>query len=462
MIKFKNNKAPEITNTKEQLSVLNTTNNCVLVDAVPGSGKSTLLRQIAYNNPECKILYLAYNKAIIESIKLGVPDNCDVSTFHAFGLKVLRDNGKTGKVNFNKHRNIDGTYGVADLVAKHMLLAGGASDEQWKKTCDVFHIPLSLIKKAKTVFDIALDREDISAEDMISMPMTSGCNFPSYDIVLIDEYQDMSMDKILLCSQIKTERIFFVGDVKQKINQYAGSSATIEKDLMKIYPTLEVLNIMESFRCPEQVLNVAKEYVPSIGGSKQGGKVTYGAPDKYPDESLIICRTNAPLLRVATKFIKENKRFRIKPSVITSINKETNYLLKSTNSLTDAKYECDAKQSEEIKRFTINGWNPTIALYKYDAVREVLNSGRNKEEVQRMMRLLKDRCDMNGGHLLSTAHSSKGLENENVFILDINQCKNIANKSNQTWAKESETNCEYVMTTRSLENLTFITSNDIK
>lgn len=454
MILFNDNKPPEINITLEQDLILNSTESYVLVNAAPGSGKSTLLRQIAYNNPGKRILYLAYNKAIVEDIRRKLPSNCETSTFHAFGLKIIRSNGNTSKVNFRKYLNLSGRPYVANLVQKHMITCGGPNT--WVDTCNIFNVPHDIIPRAKSIYNLALLDKTISAEDMLSLPIREEYDFPEYDIVLVDEYQDMSMDKILLCSQIKSERIFFVGDVNQKINQYAGSSSTIEEDLALAYKGLKTYNINESFRCPEEIIKEMQYYVNDISSSKTGGSVSYTKPATFPDNSLIICRSNAPLLRIATKFIRNDVRFRIRPQVISNIEHIINGLSSLTSNLSIIKAACIQVQQCEIERYRNNKWNSLIPEYKYDAVMEVLLSGSNLPEVQSTLNILKSRCNLSTGHMLSTAHSSKGLENENVFIVDIDICKNIARNSSQKWAKQAESNVAYVMISRSLNNLTYL------
>lgn len=122
------------------------------------------------------------------------------------------------------------------------------------------------------------------------------------------------------------------------------------------------------------------------------------------------------------------------------------------------KHECLLEQEQEIARYKRKEWNPKIPEYKYDAILEILNSGSNLSEVSTLVSTLKNRCNLttSGATTLSTVHSSKGLESENVFIVNLDIGDSIASNSKLPWAKESEENCKYVAITRSLSNLTYL------
>ncbi len=459
MIQFNSaNKPSGIIFTPEQEAVLQSTAPTILVNSAPGSGKSQLLREIAIRNPTSKILLLAYNKAIVEDIRRKVPPNCDVATFHSFGLRVIRENGNNHSVNFNKYKTIDRTQGVAELVQKHMILSSGNTLEQWRKTCATFQLSRSLIKQAQKVYTAGFKNPLISGEDMLSLPIRKGYSFPSYDIVLIDECMDMGMDKLLFCSQIASDRTILVGDKNQKLNQFAGSSPTIDQDILDAYPGIQSYEINETFRCPEAVITEAQEYVPSLSGSKPGGTISYDQPDRFPKDSLVICRSNAPLLQIATRCIATGEPFKIRPQVLEGMEYAIQGLYKRAGSLKKMKHECLLEQEQEIARYKKKEWNPKIPEYKYDAILEILNSGSNLSEVSTLVSTLKNRCNLttSGATTLSTVHSSKGLESENVFIINLDIGDSIAKNSKLPWAKESEENCKYVATTRSLNQLTYL------
>ena len=65
-----------------------------VVDAVAGSGKSTTIVNALNLIPEDKsVLFLAFNKAIVEElkIKVGMLPNVDVKTLHSLGISSIKE-----------------------------------------------------------------------------------------------------------------------------------------------------------------------------------------------------------------------------------------------------------------------------------------------------------------------------------------------------------------------------------
>lgn len=79
--------------TKEQQAVVDyakqvTSNELILIDSVAGSGKTTLLTAIAKELGKGPGLYLAYNKAIATSSSKKFPPNIDCRTTHSLAYKA--------------------------------------------------------------------------------------------------------------------------------------------------------------------------------------------------------------------------------------------------------------------------------------------------------------------------------------------------------------------------------------
>ncbi len=183
--------APDIPFTAQQLAPMNnTTDRAILINSTAGSGKTAVLQRKAFENQEKRVLYLAYNKNIVEDIRQKLPLSCEVSTFHAFGLKIIRESPsmKNMKVDFGKYRRINKQYAVINLISKHLSLGGGASRIQWEATCDRYHLDKRYIPEAaETLLKGHKQTNIISAEDMISQPVRENYDFPEYDLVLVDE-----------------------------------------------------------------------------------------------------------------------------------------------------------------------------------------------------------------------------------------------------------------------------------
>jgi superfamily I DNA/RNA helicase len=69
---------------------LNTKNN-IFVEASAGAGKTTLLLRLLKITPKHKkVLFVAFNKSIVEELKEVAPANADISTVHSICYRTLR------------------------------------------------------------------------------------------------------------------------------------------------------------------------------------------------------------------------------------------------------------------------------------------------------------------------------------------------------------------------------------
>ena len=63
--------------------------NCV-INAVAGSGKTTtIIESLKYIPTNLKVIFIAFNKAIVETLKDRIPSNIKVQTFHSLGNSAI-------------------------------------------------------------------------------------------------------------------------------------------------------------------------------------------------------------------------------------------------------------------------------------------------------------------------------------------------------------------------------------
>ena len=62
-----------------------------VIEAVAGSGKTTTIVQALEMIPANKsVLFLAFNKSVVDELKTKVPRHVEVSTYHSTGFRALR------------------------------------------------------------------------------------------------------------------------------------------------------------------------------------------------------------------------------------------------------------------------------------------------------------------------------------------------------------------------------------
>ncbi len=450
--------APEIPFTETQSRALSSTASKVLINATAGSGKSQLLQQIAFNNPKASILYLAFNKQIVKSIQSKLPVNCTASTFHAFGLQIIRNNQPNFRVDFHKYTKMS-SQKVANLVQKHMSIGGGQAEQSWLNTCNRFHLDKNLIPAAMKTSLLANAQEDIvSGSDMLCLPVRKNYKAPAYDIVLCDEVQDCGVDKIQLLTTINAERLIMVGDTEyQQINSFSGSDPEIFNLLNTAFRP-EIHTINETFRCPKAIIAEARTINNNFHGLKPGGLISYKSIYEvdFSDNSLILCRANAPLLKAAQQLIAQKKRFTIKKTVITKISAKIKKMTQETTNITDLKEICEETKYREMKRYKQNKWNPYIPKYEYEAIAAALDVGKSLNDTKAFLKTLSDNTLSKSNRILSTIHSAKGMQSPNVFYLEPTIGKSIALNTNDPLQRKEESNIDFVALTRSQNNLTYV------
>jgi len=88
---------------------------------------------------------------------------------------------------------------------------------------------------------------------------------PTYDLVVVDEAQDMTASQLQLAIQScrKGGRIAIVGDDRQAIYSFRGADSKSLDRLKGILKAKE-LGLTTTYRCPKRVVEIASRYVPDF------------------------------------------------------------------------------------------------------------------------------------------------------------------------------------------------------
>ena len=103
---------------------------------------------------------------------------------------------------------------VEDVCAKHGLEVGDNEDEFYANVIKALHMSVE-------------QRQRVNFDDMIYLAVKLNVRGPQYDLVIIDEAQDLSKSKLeLMLSAVSTQgRIISVGDDFQSIYGFAGADS---------------------------------------------------------------------------------------------------------------------------------------------------------------------------------------------------------------------------------------------
>jgi len=464
----------------------------LIIDAVAGSGKSTTIVNALKLIPSDKqVLFLAFNKAIVEElkIKIGNMENVEVKTLHSLGASAVMKTLKSNLSNDKYTSWVNNGVKFGSLAPIYKISSEQFSD--WKqnitKLIDLGRV--NLITNSKELEDLAykhnidiLDNElDIAIKgiqwgeretniidftDMIYFPNVKQIKMFQYDWVFIDECQDLNAaQRNLFLKCLKPNgRFVAVGDPRQAIYGFAGADVESFNLLKRLENTVKI-PLSVCYRCDSSIINLAKEIVPQIEARDNAplGIVDRNSKiEDVKDGDMILCRLSAPLVKLCMSYISSGIKAYVKGRDI-GINLINMIKKTNLNQIEDVKNKLEVELSRIVKK-TIAKQNCTEVeametnIYKTyeDKLKtiEILSEGliTSQEVIDRMNLIFSDN---NSGICLSTIHKSKGLENERVFIicedkLYLKHCMKVP------WMAEQERNLVYVAITRAKKFLGYI------
>lgn len=147
------------------------------------------------------------------------------------------------------------------------------------------------------------------------------CTFTKYELLFVDEAQDLSAANIELIRQSlsPTGRVVFVGDRAQAIYGWRGADTNSVSNIVARFGigSEGLLPLSTCYRCDKAIIAAAQEYVPAIRATEWAGvgKIenisTSGfnlliSERKGPQTGdLVLCRKNAPLGEFALKIMRQ-------------------------------------------------------------------------------------------------------------------------------------------------------------
>lgn len=465
-----------------------------VVDAVAGSGKSTTIVHALNMIPEDQtVLFLAFNKAIVEELKIKVAmqPNVEVMTLHSLGAKALMNtyNCKIQADKYKAHLNEGIRLGqykpfediefeevsewksnitkLIDLVRVNLCTSTDQFAElAMKHDLNIIdnecHIAAQVARWGYKQMDF------IDFTDMIYFPVMKKVRMPQYDWVFIDECQDLNAaQRELFLKCVKPGgRFVAVGDPRQAIYGFAGADVH-SFNLLKSLPNTTQLPLSVCYRCDSDIIDLAKTLVPQIeakAGAESGTVDNDASIRNVEDGDMIICRVTAPLTKLCMNYIANGVKAYIKgrdigvnlinmvkrtnrnhvEDAIKVFNKE---LLKIEKRVSEA-LKCGPAEARQSSQYT---------TYE-DKVQAIMVLSEGLTTVKQLTDRIESIFSENNkqGICLSTIHKSKGLEANRVFILCPDKLYNKM-AMRVDWMAEQETNLVYVAYTRAKHYLGFIT-----
>lgn len=441
------------------------------VYAFAGTGKTSTLRSIAYNLPQKRILYLAFNKSVQMSAHDTFPRNVHARTIHSLAYQALKmsshkwQNKLSIRMTASNYANFLGLE-ISSKTLKYIFCLRDTLKNflhSNNKKPSAKHTPTWEIKsfqttaekdrlcefineKAPLLWNAIIDPENtkvgINHDGYLKLWSTKKPRIPGVDIILLDEAQDTNPVTIEILKKQST-RLILVGDPRQQIYSFRGAVNAMNK-----IRTPQKCSLTKSFRFGNDIAKLANKILKIRNKSKR----LSGNPEiksqtgvfNYQGNYTYIFRYNTELLEKAFKLASSGKKI----CVHGSIEKNSELMLDLYNLYTDKK--------KKVK-------DPRIKIFKnwkdleinYDLLDDVeIQKGyrlvsRYKLDVPTVIKKVKSACVSSSDSeavILTTGHLSKGLEWDNVKISD----DFLESKLKE---KKEEENLLYVAITRAKKNL---------
>jgi DNA helicase-2/ATP-dependent DNA helicase PcrA len=321
--------------------------------------------------------------------------------------------------------------------------------------------PRWIAERVSKAVDLAKLRTSlIDFSDMIFLPLVHNAVKPWFDLVVVDEAQDMSEPQLEMaikaCSS--TGRVAVVGDDRQAIYGFRGADSGSIDRLKKALNAKE-LGLTVTYRCPKSVVAIAQEIVADFSAAPTAPD---GTIEHCNDASLIslaqpgdfiLSRTNAPLVRVCLALLRAGKSAAIRgrdigKGIVALVDRQKARDLASLSKKLSTWVERETKRARAS--LTESAAENRIA-YVQDIVGVVSALSEDVATVNELRAKLNTLFvqDAHNAIICSSTHKAKGLESRNVFLLS-------GTFSGKRSGEQEERNLLYVAVTRSMHRLVWV------
>jgi superfamily I DNA/RNA helicase len=469
----------------------------LVVRARAGTGKTTTIIEGGRYAPERVILYSAFGKKNAEDLddmlKLVNP-NATAATWHSVGFRIVRrmwervrpenlprERGHRAASLANMACGDQTPDPILRMVARLCSLGREMApfatsglelaqiawdfdcipDEEWEdlgwgasEVCAAAFQAMVLAKKRP--LDGIID-----FPDQVYLPLANGWARPMYDLVVVDEAQDLNVSQLELARRVARGRIAVVGDDRQAIYKFRGADSG-SLDRLKRELRCTELGLTVTYRCGRAIVEEARALVPdySAAATNPLGEVREIPQDRLLETvrvgDAILSRKNAPLIGWCLKLLKRGIAARVEGrDVATKLRTLVRELAKgrAQNSVPEFLSKLAAWEQRETARALASGEagaGRAEQVHDHAEALRHLSEGVSgiPEMTARIEQIFTDlaasRCV-----ILSSVHKAKGLEWVRVFLLD------------ETFRTgDEEDNIRYVAITRAKETLVKVYNPD--
>lgn len=326
----------------------------LMLTAFAGCAKTTTLELLASAITPQPTLALAFNARIKKELEKRFPPHFQVKTLNGLGhgawsslisKRLTVNDRKLGECinaaasaagleltpdQWTEQRSLVSRAQQVGLVPKGFPSGNGLvpdNEDSWQDIADYCWIDgnieakLELARQALILSIKQAFAGVITFDDQIYMSALFGGIFPRFNLVMVDESQDLSPINHIMVKKSSAGRIIAVGDPKQAIYQFRGADSQSMTSLRKIRPSgWTDLPLATTFRCPQAIVSRQQSHAPGFTAwhTNPEGQVfewqdqswTWPRLTSLPEVNntniAVLCRNNSPLLSLAFKLIRQS------------------------------------------------------------------------------------------------------------------------------------------------------------
>jgi len=461
------------------------------------------------------ICMVAFNKSIRDELLKRLPTGCQAMTLHGLGFRTVNNTRRTemredraerlleevcGR-DISELRRQNKTYVQATLslasLCKQNLVYGDDVDwsEELQKLADHYDVDTngSFTKIVETIPRLLKKMAQLGTgmdyDDMIWLALVNDLPVSPYDLLLVDEYQDLNAMQQALAMKCG-RRLVFCGDRHQAIYGFAGADSKSTQNIARVLGEteqgVEILPLTVTRRCGKKIVELAQKLVPEFQAHEDNSdgevidtltisnsgvqKTDYRRIVK--SEDMVLCRVTAPLVSECLRFVKEGRKaliqgramgislIRLAEKIAKNVKIGQRELMSEEDRVLEMTQFSDGlenwyreetakenrkKSPSDAKLINLQDKMQCLSAFASDA-------SSFQDLIQRIERLFSDKTQ-GSGILLSTIHRAKGLEANNVFILYPKGVSIPHPMAKSDWEIEQEWNLLYVAQTRAVHKL---------
>ncbi len=258
-------------NEKQREGICHDQRPCIVI-AGPGSGKTRVLteriKRLSSEVSSEYILALTFsNRAaneIRERLKKSSVENVNVSTFHSFGLSILKEYCEL--YGFSEGFSIADEDDTDEIIL--MLSENRQKKRQISRSIEDFKnlkdIPEDMKPFVVSYNDILKEKNLVDLNDLVYLPYlfmqdesVRKTVSDRYRKILVDEFQDINRiqyELLKLTANSSSPDLFVIGDPDQAIYGFRGAENRFMDQFKSDYPDHVLISLERGYRCPDTVM----------------------------------------------------------------------------------------------------------------------------------------------------------------------------------------------------------------